>query len=183
MPAVHVSHPAAASGSAFTGEMPTCLWQARPARPYRTALQEIVATLGDEGIGAERSAGYGAFDATWGEKFFLREPRPGRPAWLLSRYLPSKTDIPHCLDDERAAYNLVRIGGWVRSLHGADRRRRQIYLLAEGSLIAWPSSPAAGTIADLRPQDTGSSGDILHPVWRCGLALAAGLNDLPKGDQ
>lgn len=150
---------------------------------YRTALQAIVAMLGDGGIGGERSAGYGAFHAKWGEAFHVAEPRSGQVAWLLNRYLPAAAELPLCLDDERAAYNLVRVGGWVRSLQGADRRRRQIHLLAEGSLVAWPSSPAVGTIADLRPLETGGSGDISHPVWRCGLAVAAGLKELREGGE
>lgn len=148
---------------------------------YGRALREMVEALGDGGIGAERSAGYGAFDASWGEAFALREPVPGRPAWLLSRYLPSKAELPHCLNSGEAAYSLERIGGWARSLGGADRRRRQIYLVAEGSVIAWPASATAGAIVDLRPEETGDSGGIRHPVWRCGLALAAGLEEVQEG--
>ena len=148
---------------------------------YGRALRARVAALGDGGVGAERSAGYGAFDATWGEEFALREPAPGRPAWLLSRYLPSKAELPHCLNDGEAAYNLERIGGWARSLGGADRRRKQIYFVAEGSLIAWPASATVGKIVDLRPEETGDSGSIPHPVWRCGMALAAGLEDVQEG--
>lgn len=149
---------------------------------YRSALQEMVDTLGDGGIGSERSAGYGAFEAIWGEECALPGPEAGGVGWLLSRYLPSGADIPQCLDDERAAYSLVRIGGWVRSLHGADRRRRQIYFVAEGSLVAWASSPVAGRIVDLRPEETGGSGSIPHPVWRCGLAVAAGAAEFRKED-
>ena len=145
---------------------------------YRDALQKALAMLGDEGIGGERSAGYGAFHAAWGEETHLRDPRQGGVAWLLSRYLPAPAEIPACLNDERAAYHLVRIGGWARSLHGADQRRKQINFLTEGSLIAWPSSLVVGKIADLSPQYTESAGELPHPVWRSGLALAVGLKNL-----
>ncbi|MXZ19991.1 MAG: type III-A CRISPR-associated RAMP protein Csm4 [Caldilineaceae bacterium SB0665_bin_25] len=148
---------------------------------YRLALKQSLAFLGDEGIGGERSAGYGAFAPAWGEEFHLRDPRPGRVAWLLSRYLPAPAEIPECLSDPRAAYKLVRVGGWARALQGADQRRKQISMLAEGSLIAWPSSNLAGKIENLRPEYDASVGDFPHPVWRSGLAVAVGLKDHQEG--
>ena len=138
---------------------------------YRSALQEMVEALGDEGVGAERSAGYGAFDASWGEAFALREPVPGRPAWLLSRYLPSEAELPHCLNSGEAAYSLERIGGWARSLGGADRRRRQIYLVAEGSLIAWPASAAPARSLTSGPRRRGQR---RHTASRVALRTGAG---------
>ncbi|MYC95651.1 MAG: hypothetical protein F4X14_11835 [Caldilineaceae bacterium SB0661_bin_32] len=144
---------------------------------YQETLQRILALLGDEGIGGERSAGYGAFHPTWGDQFHLRDPFHGHIAWLLSRYLPGPAELPTCLNNAHAAYKLVRIGGWARSLHGADQRRKQISMLAEGSLIAWPSSNLAGKIENLRPEYDASVGDFPHPVWRSGLAVAVGLKD------
>ncbi|MCY4072801.1 MAG: type III-A CRISPR-associated RAMP protein Csm4 [Chloroflexi bacterium] len=148
---------------------------------YRNALEQGLAFLGEEGIGGERNAGYGAFAPAWGEEFHLRDPRPGGVAWLLSRYLPSPAEIPQCLNDPRAAYKLIRVGGWARALQGADQRRKQVQLLTAGSMIAWPSSSPAGVIADLRPQYAQSAGDFPHPVWRSGLAVAVGLQDCQEG--
>ena len=149
---------------------------------YRDALDKSLALLGDEGIGGERSAGYGAFRPTWGDEFHLRDPFHGRIAWLLSRYLPAPAELPACLNNDGAAYQLVRIGGWARALHGADQRRKQISMLAEGSLIAWPSSPVAGAIANLQPDYEESAGDFPHPAWRSGLALAVGLKNRQEGN-
>ncbi len=142
---------------------------------YRQALCKSLALLGDEGIGGERSAGYGAFHPTYGEEIDLPDPESGGLAWLLSRYLPAQTEIPAFLEHKHAAYHLVRVGGWARSLHGADQRRKQITFLAEGSLIACSPSAVVGSIVDLRPQYPDSAGDLPHPVWRSGLALAVGL--------
>lgn len=144
---------------------------------YRKALEQSLTILGDEGIGGERSAGYGAFAPDWGAEFHLRDPRPGRVAWLLSRYLPAPAEIPECLSDPRAAYKLIRVDGWARALQGSDQRRKQVHLLTAGSLIAWPPSSQAGAIADLRPHFAGSAGGFPHPVWRSGLAVAVGLKD------
>ena len=144
---------------------------------YREALQRTLALLGDEGIGGERSAGYGAFAPAWGEEIHLRDPQAGNVAWILSRYLPARAELPACLDHESAAYRLDRIGGWARSLYGADQRRKQINFLAEGSLIAWPPSSVVGKIENLRPEYPVRDGDFPHPVWRSGLALAVGVKN------
>ncbi len=148
---------------------------------YREGLEQSLAFLGDEGIGGERNAGYGAFTSKWGAAFHLRDPQSGGIAWLLSRYLPAPAEIPQSLGDPRTAYKLVRVGGWARALQGADQRRKQINFLTEGSLIAWPSSAPAGAIADLRPQYAESAGSFPHPVWRSGLAVAVGLQDRQEG--
>ena len=148
---------------------------------YRNALEQSLAILGDEGIGGERSAGYGAFAPAWGEEFHLRDPQSGSIAWLLSRYLPAPAEAPQCLSDARAAYKLIRVGGWARALQEADQRRKQINFLTEGSLIRWPYSSPAGAIADLRPQYAEGTGDFPHPVWRSGLAVAVGLQDRQEG--
>ena len=148
---------------------------------YRDALEQGLDFLGDEGIGGERNAGYGAFAPSCGEEFHLPDPRPGGVAWLLSRYLPAPTEIPECLSDPRAAYKLVRVGGWARALGGADQRRTQIHLLAAGSLITWPDASPVGAIADLRPHYAESAGSFPHPVWRSGLAVAVRLKDRQEG--
>lgn len=145
---------------------------------YKEALRKSLAVLGDEGIGGERSAGYGAFYPTYGEEIHLPHPQAGHVAWLLSRYLPTQAEIPMVRAHD-AAYQLVRVGGWARSLDRADQRRKQITFLTAGSLIQWASSTAAvvGSIEDLRPTYTAGAGDLPHPVYRNGLALAVGLED------
>ena len=148
---------------------------------YKEALHKSLAVLGDEGIGGERSAGYGAFYPTYGEEIHLPHPQAGRVAWLLSRYLPTQAEIPMVRAHD-AAYQLVRVGGWARSLDRADQRRKQITFLTAGSLIQWDpsdSSTAAvvGSIEDLRPTYTAGAGNLPHPVYRNGLALAVGLAD------
>ena len=72
---------------------PETLVADQSALSYRDALEQGLAFLGEEGIGGERNAGYGAFAPKWGEEFHLRDPRPGGVAWLLSRYLPAPTEI------------------------------------------------------------------------------------------
>ncbi|RLT34944.1 MAG: hypothetical protein DWI57_15990, partial [Chloroflexi bacterium] len=142
---------------------------------YRDGLTKALAVLGDEGLGGERSAGYGVFTTTPGEALDLPDPTPGGVAWLLSRYLPTPAELSVTLGHAQAAYQMTRVGGWVRSLDGADQRRKQVMLLNEGSLIGWPAASTVGALADLRPDYNATLGELPHPVYRSGLALALGL--------
>lgn len=142
---------------------------------YQTGLNKALAVLGDEGIGGERTAGYGVLTATPGAPFDLPNPVPGEVAWLLSRYLPTPTELTSALGHPQAAYQISRVGGWVRSLDSADQRRKQVMLVNEGSLIGWPAADTVGSIADLRPDYNEALGELPHSVYRSGLALALGL--------
>lgn len=143
---------------------------------YSDALRNTLAMLGDAGIGGERSAGYGGFVAKSGTQLVLPDPDPGRPAWLLSRYHPREDELPDALANPEAAYNLVSVGGWLRSPDGLAQRRKQLYLVAEGSIVCPPAWPA-GDVVDVRPTYENPAGDMPHPVYRYGLALGAGMGD------
>jgi CRISPR-associated protein Csm4 len=141
---------------------------------YRQAFERALAVLQDEGLGGERASGYGAFKYVCAESpVRLPDPAPGWPAWLLSRYHPRQDELPAALDTDGAAYSLVPVGGWLRSPDGAAQRRKQVYMLAEGSLIC-PGGYPAGDVVDVRPTHGNAAGDLPHPVYRYGLALAAG---------
>ncbi len=144
---------------------------------YRDALARCLALLQDNGLGGERTSGYGQFRLDDAQAVVpLPDPSPGGPAWLLSRYLPGPNDLPGVLDNPNAAYDLVTVRGWVQSHEVRDQRRKAITLIAEGSLVAWPDAPVAGSLADLRPTyDDHSAAGLPHPVYRYGLALGLGL--------
>ncbi len=138
---------------------------------FRAAFARALGVLEGDGLGGERSAGYGAFVWREGAAVTLPDPRPDQPAWLLSRYHPRPSELPEALAGEGAAYVLTMIGGWVRSLEGGDQRRRRLLLVGEGSLIRAASDPA-GDVVDVRPRYRHAAGDLSHPVYRYGLALA-----------
>ena len=142
---------------------------------YRQAFDELLALLADSGLGGERTYGYGAFSAALEPSVDLPDPAAGQPAYLLSRYHPRKTELPAAIQAP-AAYRLESVAGWLFSPDGPGQRRKRLHLLAEGSLIAWPGAPA-GDIVDVRPTYQNPEGDVSHPVWRYGLALAAGLKE------
>ncbi len=149
-----------------------------PARPisgasmtYREALARGLDALQADGLGGERSSGYGAFKAEGPKSLSLPgDARPGGLLYLLSRYHPRASELPAALTGPRAAYNLAVVGGWMRSPEGAAQRRKRLRLVAEGSLVCPPAFPA-GDVPDVKPEYDNPAGQPGHPVYRCGLAL------------
>jgi CRISPR-associated protein Csm4 len=141
---------------------------------YAEAFRRALAMLAEEGLGGERTSGYGAFtfDART-PAVTLPDPAPGQPALLLSRYHPRAGELPGALAAAGAAYRLTAVAGWLRSPDKAAQRRKRLYLVGEGSLVCPPAYPA-GDVADVRPTYQNPAGDVPHPVYRYGLALAAG---------
>lgn len=137
------------------------------------AFQQVLAILSDDGLGGERTYGYGAF--TWQEEpaFELPDPQPGEPGLLLSRYHPAEGELPGTLSHPEAAYTLAAVGGWLESPHGAAQRRKRIHLLQPGSLVCPPVN-TIGDLVDVRPTYQNPAGDLPHPVWRVGIGLVVG---------
>lgn len=141
---------------------------------FKTAFEKALSMLESDGLGSDRSVGGGAFSLERSkEGLFLPDPIPGQLNYLLSRYLPSPTELPQALTAPKAAYRLTSVGGWLRTLDGAAQRRKRLLMVSEGSLVQLNRFPA-GHVEDVRPTFENPSGDVPHPVYRSGLALPAG---------
>ena len=148
---------------------------------YQQAFDILLQMLADSGMGGERSSGYGAFEIAKNDSTLtLPDPTPGKPAYLLSRYHPREDELPGVLQGAGAAYRLESIAGWLYSPDDVGQRRKRLYLLEEGSHILWPGA-AAGSVEDVRPEygapHPQQKINFPHPVWRYGLALAAGTKE------
>lgn len=142
------------------------------------ALQMTLAVLADDGLGGERAVGYGVFTYEWGKSLSLPDAAPDGLGLLLSRYHPTAAELPGTLTASGTAYGLTAVGGWLRSWDGAAQRRKRLWLVREGSVIR-PTAPEPwGDIVDVRPTYDNPQGDLPHPVWRYGMALAAGLKEV-----
>jgi CRISPR-associated protein Csm4 len=141
---------------------------------YQQAFEQVLSLLQDEGLGGDRTAGYGSFNYYRIQDFALPDPIPDQPALLLSRYHPRPSELPTALTNEQAAYHLTSVGGWLHTIDGAAQRRQRLYLVEEGSLVCPPAYPA-GDVTDVKPTYRNPEGDLPHPVYRSGLALAVGL--------
>jgi CRISPR-associated protein Csm4 len=137
-------------------------------------LETALSILADDGIGGERSAGHGGFEWARGQDVPLeREVAEGGYYVTLSRYHPRPSELPDALSDEGTGYELTSVGGWFRSLTGADQRRRRLWLAVEGSVLKATGGGPFGDVVDVKP--VYDAGAYHHPVWRYGLAFPAAL--------
>lgn len=137
-------------------------------------LAGLLAHLGDRGIGGERSSGYGVFTLEQTQELKLWQT-PGSYHLLLSRYLPTAAELP-ALRAEHASYQLVTVGGWLQTPYMPHLRRKQIAMVAEGSVVGTatvPGTAVSGSMADVKPEWQ----NFPHPVYRCGFALTAPVAD------
>jgi len=130
-------------------------------------LPALLTALGDSGLGGERTAGYGHF--TWRQVGVLPLSEPQSRAYLLSRWHPAETEIA-LLQNEASAYKLEAVEGWLKSPAAvAAQRRKRLWMVTEGSLIA--ANPQ-GDAADVRPEYEAAAGETIpHPIYRAGFAV------------
>lgn len=139
----------------------------------RQQVSQLLAALADAGLGAERSSGFGACTIQPAGEVEL--PAPGAAPWVaLSRYLPAADELD-AVRSNSAAYALQRVSGWLDSPVKPGQRRRPVNLLAEGSVIGPLSKPVFGKMVDVRPRYEQDPDPLEHAVYRCGYAVAAGL--------
>jgi CRISPR-associated protein Csm4 len=133
--------------------------------------------LGEAGIGADRSIGYGTFDwgihpisdvSEWSELFEVGAAE-GLTYCSLSLCCPEFDKItkqyPGAL--EAISYRIISRSGWISSSSSwGQSKRRACKMFAEGSLFR---SPIGGCIANVTP--SGFEEKYGHEVFRYGLAF------------
>jgi CRISPR/Cas system CSM-associated protein Csm4 (group 5 of RAMP superfamily) len=93
----------------------------------------------------------------------------GRAHWMLSLFTPSPADA---VDWARGSYTLMSRGGRIESPVASGELKKQIQMIAEGSVLVAESAPR-GSAPDVAPDG------FAHPVFRAGFALAI---PLPEGN-
>lgn len=139
---------------------------------FSAELKHLLSLLQHDGLGGERSAGYGAFTFDVKPTIAWPDAPPNSSALLLSRYSPRESE----LEDVRhaaSAYVLAPVAGWLRSPDGAAQRRKRVTMIEAGSVIH-QRQPLAGKLADVTPAFNDPAGQLPHKVYRNGHALAIG---------
>ena len=129
-------------------------------------IETLLRVLGDNGIGGERNAGYGLFDF---DEVALEIPTAEDSTQFvtLSPICPKSSEqLEHLLKGD-IAYNLNPLTGWVGS-HGTYKRRKQINMFAEGSVLNLSDKPV-GRLVKLTPEKHP------HHVYRYGYAWQVGI--------
>lgn len=91
-----------------------------------------------------------------------------KPHWLLSLFTPAPGDA---VDWRRGNYTVLARGGRIESPAGSGELKKQVQMVAEGSVVYAESAPR-GSAADVAP------GGFAHPVYRAGFALAIPLPEV-----
>jgi CRISPR type III-A-associated RAMP protein Csm4 len=93
---------------------------------------------------------------------------PTHPHWLLSLFTPAPADS---VDWRRGNYTVLARGGRVDSPAGSGELKKQIQMVAEGSVLYAEATPR-GSAANVAPDG------FAHPVFRAGFALAIPLPEV-----
>lgn len=93
---------------------------------------------------------------------------PTHPHWLLSLFTPAPADS---VDWRRGNYTVLPRGGRVDSPAGSGELKKQIQMVAEGSVLYAETAPR-GSAADVAPDG------FAHPVFRAGFAVAIPLPEV-----
>ncbi len=95
-------------------------------------------------------------------------PASHHPHWLLSVFTPAASDS---VDWARGNYTVLARGGRIDSPVRSGELKKQIQMVAEGSVLYAESAPS-GSAADVAPDG------FAHPVFRAGFAVAIPLPEV-----
>lgn len=131
-------------------------------------LRLALNVLQEEGIGTDRNVGNGFFRYEE-DSLELKLPDYADAQVSLSVYIPESIEqYRSMIDSPRAAYELLRRGGWITTPPNTTLRKNVIYAFSAGSVFANDNNRCnKGAIVDLRPETP----QVEHAVWRCGRAL------------
>jgi CRISPR-associated protein Csm4 len=137
---------------------------------WRKSLPESLAALQDEGLGGDRSSGFGQVQIEpW--KPLKLPVATGKPWVTLSRYIPQKAEIASFYYGP-AGFAFDRITGWMRSPGNPAQRRKSVQMLREGSTFGALDQIPLGRIVEVQPEYWQG-----HPIYRSGLAFGVGFTE------
>ena len=128
----------------------------------QTEFEEMLALLGDTGIGADKSSGKGQFS-------FQKEDSPiktyykNEPSFMcnLSVFSPRVEEIKNKDGISNSNYELIKRGGWI---HNQPIRKNSLFMFKEGSCFPYKNY-LKGEVKDITPNPSS------HKVWRDGRAF------------
>ncbi len=138
-------------------------------------LDKALNLLAVEGIGTDRTVGFGYFQFTTDE-LTLSTPTNATHCVALSMLIPeSEQQMQQLLSGDGVAYDFVRRGGWITTWPYTTLRKNAVYAFVPGSVFCKVAKDdCVGKIVDLRPD----IGDLTpgHPIWRNGKSIMLPIN-------
>ncbi len=143
-------------------------------------LERALNILQHEGIGTDRNVGFGYFKIFKDSNFSLSLPRSSDFSVSLSLLNTDEQEkIEEITKKERAAWEVIRRGGWVTSQGNNGIRKRSVYMFTEGSIFYCPSTGIT-TLGkhnlNLSPPAISGFEPPKHEIWRSGRAIILPIN-------
>jgi len=134
-------------------------------------IKQVCKFLEDEGLGANRSSGYGQIKKIRIDKYENLNSLENPNRWIaLSDYIPRDTgaisEIDKIKNSTESAYKLISKSGWIysSSASASDKRKQKIYMMASGSSFSFKPF---GKLVNV--------GDNEYPSYRYGFAYSLGM--------
>ncbi|MFN3740319.1 MAG: type III-A CRISPR-associated RAMP protein Csm4 [Thermodesulfovibrionales bacterium] len=142
---------------------------------YIKQFEVMLKSLGETGLGGERTYGCGMFEIISFQKatgLFEEILNSNSDFYtLLSLYHPSEGEFNN-IQDKLIAYDIIRKKGWITTgRHALPLKRKSVGFITEGSVL---KEQPRGCLVDVTP-DTPPSGLLDHRVYRYGYAFTAPL--------
>ncbi|MHA1609126.1 MAG: type III-A CRISPR-associated RAMP protein Csm4 [Candidatus Njordarchaeales archaeon] len=126
-------------------------------------IQSLLNLLRDQGIGGERTYGWGAFEYTIRE-IIINVPDEASAYASLSLVSPNKEEWERIAGGESNYYSLIIRGGWtIDPQTFKPLRKKSLIMLSEGSVFSFRIE---GSIQDVTPE-----GFTSHKVYKYGRAF------------
>lgn len=134
-------------------------------------LEKALDVLKDEGIGTDRNVGNGFFN--WSKDSITIDLPESQHAMCLGMFLPeSEQQLKNLMQDDKAAFDFKKRGGWITTSPYGKFRKNSIYMFVEGSIfyINRIDRPIVkGRIADLKPKV--DFNPLNHSIFRNGKSI------------
>lgn len=135
-------------------------------------LPVLLRLLGDEGLGGERSCGYGFFEPEE-QEICLELPQGSQRQLLLSLYNPRDTQELAQLELKRSAYRLTRRRSWVFFPQAKNLQTRAVNYFGEGSVLHVREGKIQGRLVQVLSPSDGAP----HCVYRNGFGFFVGWRE------
>lgn len=136
---------------------------------WKDRIKGVFRFLGEEGIGGERSSGFGQFEPEFDEiELYVPKPEEGRWCVTLSPYLPAEEEVKNF----EGYYSLVEKRGWIYSLRGRDYRKVSVRHMATGSCFI--NRKQEGLLKEVNPPNFQE-----HKVYHYGMPFKVGMEVTP----
>lgn len=135
-----------------------------------TLLDKALKVLALEGIGTDRSVGYGVFDYKK-DTIWIDIPTKSDYRISLSFLIPETPEqLNALLASDKVAYDFERRGGWITAPPYSTLRKNAIYGFLPGSVFCDTGKDIIGKIANLQPYKD-EKPMTPYPIWRNGKSI------------